>query len=284
MDDPLSSDALDDVAYLARSENRVRILGALANGPRTRRDVQETTDVSRTTLDRIVNELEDRGWVERTSDGDYAATPTGKRLMNQFEPFVESVDAIDRLGKAVEWLPDEELSIGLEHFSDATVEWPEVDPTETVDMFVGMVNGADEYYSLTHFAPPAPISRAIREGVTSGDLAMRTVATETPIEYLREHPDRRERWRETVDGGAELFEYGGSIPCNLWIIDDVVMLKNATGEPVPDSYGSPIVSHDPTVRSWAMDLLDDYETEARPLTSSDFAVESDPEPARSGND
>jgi len=51
------TDAIEDVAYLVRSTNRVRILDALADDPRTRRALTEATGASRTTLDRIVNEF-----------------------------------------------------------------------------------------------------------------------------------------------------------------------------------------------------------------------------------
>jgi hypothetical protein len=65
----ISTEALEDIAYLCRSANRVTILDALTEGPYSRRELANQTDASRTTLDRIVNELEERRWVERTTEG-----------------------------------------------------------------------------------------------------------------------------------------------------------------------------------------------------------------------
>jgi len=154
--------ALEDVAYLARSVNRVRILGVLTNRSATRRELAEVTGTSRTTLDRIVNELEDRGWAKRTLDGTYTATPQGTQLQRQFQPFLDSVVAIRKLGNAVAWLPTEELTVGLEHFADAIVQRPERDdPVETIDLMVEMVDEATRHRAFTHLVPPEPLSEAI---------------------------------------------------------------------------------------------------------------------------
>ena len=92
----IPAEALKEVAYLSRSANRVEILQTLTRGSHTRRDLTELTGASRTTLDRIVNELEERGWARRTDDGDYTATPAGDHLMAQLLPFVESVVRFER--------------------------------------------------------------------------------------------------------------------------------------------------------------------------------------------
>ena len=59
--DTIPAEALKEAAYLSRSANRVEMLQTLTRGSHTRRDLTELTGASRTTLDRIVNELEERG-------------------------------------------------------------------------------------------------------------------------------------------------------------------------------------------------------------------------------
>ena len=252
-----STEALEDIAYLSRSPNRVMILDALTREAHSRRDLAGQTETSRTTLDRIVNELEERGWVQRTTDGDYVGTPTGKHLMAQVRPFIDSVEAIRRLDEAVAWLPTDELSIGLHHFSDALVLRPEQDdPMETVDYFVNLIRDTAEFYVLTHLAPPAPLARAMRDRIVTGRLSAEYVLTDELINYLRDQPQRREHWRDIIDGGADVYQGQGPIPCNLWIFDDIVLIKKSGPEPIQDSYGVPIQSENETVRSWAHDLID----------------------------
>lgn len=271
------TEALADIAYLARSANRVQILEALATRSATRRELAERTDTTRTTLDRIVNELEDRGWAERTDDGTYTATPRGTHLHRQFRPFLDAVVAVRRLGEAVEWLPTEELTIGLEHFKDAVVQRPaRDDPVETIDMMVEMVADATEHRAFTHLVPPVPYAEAILEGAESGRLTADGVLTAESIEFLRANPDRRKRWAAIVEAGTgALYRYDGEIPCNLWIIDDHVLIKKSGPDPFADSYGVPIVSRNEAVRAWADRLIDAYREEATRIEPGYFA-ESDP--------
>lgn len=260
------TDALGDSAYLSRSENRVQILDAIANGPHTRRELSEVTGVSRATLSRIMNELEERGWALRTTDGDYEATPTGKHVSAQFVPFVESLEAINRLGEAVDWLPTDELSIGLHHFSDATVKRPEHgDPMEIIDLFTRLIRDATEFRVLTQFAPPSEFAKSMCDGLVTGRLRGTYVLTGDLIEYLGEHPDRRARWHACLEAGATVSHYEGHIPCNLWVIDGTVFIKKSGPKSIQSAYGVPIISENDAVREWAIDLIETYRAEADPV-------------------
>ena len=270
----ISTDALDDVAYLTRSPNRVRILDALARGRYTRRELAEVTESSRTTLDRIVNELEERGWAHRTTDGTYAATATGTHLMEEVRPFLDSVEAIRNLGDAVAWLPADELSIGLHHFSDASVLRPEQgDPMETVDYFVDLIRDTADFRVLTHFAPPVPLARTMRDRIVAGELTAEYVLTDALVEYLRERPERRERWRDILEGGADVFRVHRPLPCNLWTFDRTVLIKKSGPGADEASYGVPVHSENEAVRSWAGELIDLCRTDGTPVDVETFAEE-----------
>lgn len=270
--DSIPTEALEDVAYLSRSANRVRILDVLTTGPYSRRELAELTETSRTTLDRIVNELEERGWAERTTDGDYVGTPAGTHLMGQVRPFIDSVEAIRRLDEAVAWLPADELSIGLHHFSDAVVLRPEQDdPMETIDYFVDLLGEITGLRVLTHLAPPTPLARTMRDRIAAGQLTAEYVLTDDLIGYLRGRPERRERWREIVEGGADVFQVRSSIPCNLLIFDDVVLIKKSGPGSIEESYGVPIRSENEGVRSWAHDLIDRWRADATRVDAGAFA-------------
>lgn len=257
------TDALEDVAYLTRSPNRVRILDALADGPWTRRALTEATGASRTTLDRIVNEFEEREWAEREPDGRYAATATGNALMDAVAPCLDAVAAVQRLGDAVAWLPREELPIGLEHFSDATVRHPDTDdPVETGDYFAELIIDADEITVLSEWAPPERVAKTMHEEVVEGRLEGRFVETRDTVEYIFEDPMRRERWEEMLDAGATSWLYDGDVPCNCFVIGDTVLVKSSGPDAIQESYGSPIESTNDVVREWALDLVERYRQES----------------------
>lgn len=251
--------ALEDVAYLTRSPNRVRILYCLAETPRTRREVKETSGATRTTVDRIVNELEERGWVERTTDGNYAATTVGRQLVEEMTPFVQAVKAIQELGSAIEWLPLDELSTGLHNFTDATVRDPDRgDPVGTIDYMTGLVREASDLRALTHLVPPESFLRVAQDAVVAGQLSLEGVV---PTDHVGSYVDtktRRERWQAILDAGGDLYLCEEPLPCNMWIIDETVLIKRNDPGRIEDSYGVPIVITNEAVRDAAHELIDQY--------------------------
>lgn len=274
-DSELPTKALEDIAYLSRSANRVVILNGLTEGQYSRGALANQTGVSRTTLDRIVNELEERGWVKRTTEGNYAATAQGRLLMRRFRPFLESVEALHCLDDALTWLPIDELDIGLEHFSDAVVRRPESgDPVEVTDFFDELLWNTSEFRVLSHLAPPEPLGETLVERVTTDRMTMDGVITDELFGYLGSRPERATRWRALVEAGSDLHCHEGPIPCNLWIFDEMVLIKKSGPEPIDEAYGVPIVSENDTVRSWANDLIDEWMDEASPMDVTSF--ETDP--------
>jgi predicted transcriptional regulator len=276
--------ALEDIAYLSRSANRVVILDGLTEGQYSRGTLANRTGVSRTTLDRIVNELEERGWIERTTEGDYSATAHGRLLMRRFGPFLESVEALHRLDDALTWLPADDLDIGLEHFSDAVVRRPESeDPAEAIDFFDELLSNTSEFRVLSDLAPPELLGQTVAERVTSGRMTMDGVITDALFEYLDSTPERAIRWGRLVEAGSGLYRHEGPIPCNLWIFDERVLIKKSGPGPINEAYGVPIVSENDTVRSWAHDLIDEWMEAASPIGLSAFdAGPTAPEAESSG--
>lgn len=271
--DEFPDGALGDIAYVSRSGSRVMILDTIATEPYSRSELEEATGISRTTVGRIINEFEERGWARRTTDGEYVATPPGERIIIEFKPFVQSVQVIRNLGNLVAWLPINEVPIDLRHFSDATIHRPDpADPLSTVTEFNTRLEGVSEFQCLVRIAPPIPFERAMRNGVVNRDMETKHVITEEEFDYLLAHPERLPRWREYVEGGADLYRYDGQIPCNLFVFDDVVLISNTTSK-----YGQPhvaIESFNEEVLSWAQGVIEKYRREAERLDSTSFSVES----------
>lgn len=261
--DTFPGDALEHVAYLARSDNRVQILKTLSSESYNRRDLVDETGVSSATVGRVLTELQTRGWAERTQDG-YVATPAGTQVTAEFEPFIGAMETIQHLGDAVEWIPTDELDIGLHHFSDVTVRRPErYDPADITDFFVDMLQDVSSFRTLTHLVPIEAKERIMLEGVRSGRLTIDIVMTAGLLDYLQEHPGHRARWKKLLEAGATANSFDAHIPCNLFILGDLVLLADShsnSGHPY-----ACIVSENPTIRSWAHDLIDRYRMKAEPI-------------------
>lgn len=272
-EDKFPDAAMEDIAYLSRSKSRVRILDELTIDECSRRELEETTGIARTTIGRIINEFEERGWARRTTDGGYEATPPGTSIMSEFTPFVESVQAIRNLGELIGWLPTDEVPIGLRHFTDATVRRPEpADPMSTVTDFNARLDGVSEFQCLVGIAPPIPFEREMVEGVVNRGLDTKHVITDEELNYLLDHPERLPRWREYVEAGANVYRYEDQIPCNIFVFDDTVIITNSQSD-----YGDPhvgIESDNSVILSWAQEVIEKYKRDAEKLDSTAFTVES----------
>lgn len=261
-------DAMEDIAYLGRSENRLPLLSAVSETSATRSELADRTGIASTTIGRLINEFQGRNWVERTMDGEYRATPTGRSVVQVFTPFVASMETIRSLGDAVGWLPMDELSIELQHFSDARIlrSSPNA-PYEFVEQLADRIRAASSFRVLTFLDPPLPAGEAMETGVVAGRLTAEHVLAGGLVEYLQEQKKQPPRWKEYIEAGATVYCYDGHIPCNLFITDKTVLIMDEK----PEGGGAAIESHDETVRRAVTELYESYRDAAALVKADRFA-------------
>jgi predicted transcriptional regulator len=184
-------DALEDIAYLARSSNRVRLLVVLASGSYTRRELEDLTGIANTTIGRILNEFSEREWSERTTDGEYTVTPIGQQIVVEFIPLIESMAVIRELGETVAWFQATEKPIGMDQLTDATVLRPDpADPMAPMNAYLEDLRTASEFYCLVGVAPPESFEKAMRDGVVERGMRSEHVINDNEYTYLLDYPDR----------------------------------------------------------------------------------------------
>jgi predicted transcriptional regulator len=264
----VSEDALGQMAYLARSRNRLDILETLATGPHTPREIEEATGASRSTLERIVAELVRRGWAERTNDGEYVLTDTGEHVAAETGRYVGALEAIATLGDAVGWLPTDELTVGLHRFRDATVLTPERNDVAAADTrIVERMRESDEFACLSNTAGTVGLETTMMEGFTEGRLTVENVITPGELDVYRDDPKRAARWEAYVEAGADVYCYRARIPCNVILTDEAVFLGDRHLETV-----GVIESTDDAVRAWAEAVIERHRNDAERLAPSDFGA------------
>lgn len=265
--DAVPTKPLADIAFLARSANRVRLLDTLSAEPYRRSTLTEVTDTPSTTIGRILNEFEEKGWVERTRDGTYRATARGALVIDEFIPLVEAMETIQSLGEAADWLPSDELTIGTQHFSDATVlRSPPHAPLKTVEYLADLVRDASTFRVLTFLAPPSPVGNAMQEGTINGELKMDLVLAGNLAEFLRDEHHQPPDWQEIIEAGARVYRYGGQIPCHLFIVDDKVLIMATE----PEGQRAVIDSDNDTVLTSVNGLVDGYRDESEQIDEQFF--------------
>ncbi len=141
---------LEEIEFLALSPNRVEVLRLLAAEPRTRRELAAATDASQATIGRILQDFEERSWIERTN-GEYVATPTGTLVADGFTDLLDIFEVESKLRDVVEYLPADALDFDLRHLADATITTPsQTRPNAPVQRVLDLLRDAEEVRVFSH--------------------------------------------------------------------------------------------------------------------------------------
>jgi predicted transcriptional regulator len=255
--------ALEEIEFLALSSNRVTALRLLAERPRTRRELVESTDASQPTLGRILADFEERAWIER--DGStYRATVTGRLVSQGFDDLVEILAADAELRPIVRWLPDEAITFDLTHLTDATIVTPSrVRPNAPVKRALDIVGDASRV-RIVSYAFNEQSLEVIAERTAAGDQTFEGVFSTSAIGALADESQLRARLRELLTAdGASIRITDEPVPVAMTLADGVVQLF------LRDDSGvlrAAVDVDEPAVSRWATDLFERYWDAAEPLS------------------
>lgn len=252
---------LEAIAFLARSDNRVQVLRALADEARTRQHLREELPVSRTTLARILNEFEERDWVARNGR-EYATTPAADAILARFVPLLETVEGIQNLGEAIDWLPPPARAVEFRHFRDADIMRATTEnPAEPYDRGLELIRGTETYRGLNSTSIPRYVD-ALRDWYVEGSLESEAVIGASHLETLREDPARAAPWHDIAE---DVWVYDGRVPIDMHVLDEVVLIWLAESREDGVEIHGILECENPAVLSWANSLYEEYRAQAEPL-------------------
>jgi len=266
--DPARSESpLSDAEFLARTEHRIPVLGALSTEPRERRELEELAGVSRTTIGRTLRAMERRRWVEQ--DGDrYEATPLGAFVASSVEEFVEQLETEQQLRDVWDLLPTEE-GFDVADCVDAVVTVAESDdPYAPVNRWVALLDASGRLRFVgSDVGLFEPSKNDLRRFVLDGMQAEIVDPPEHARYITSTYPDYVEAMLETgnltVRVHDDVPEYG------VGILDDRVVVCGVHPE---DGTARVLVDTDArSVREWATEIYERYRRESRPYPGDSMA-------------
>jgi predicted transcriptional regulator len=257
---PDRSDPLDAVAFLARAPNRAAVLDALRrDGPLDRRALRDRFDAARTTLGRNLDALADRGWVR--DDGDeYAVTPAGAAVADDFAALRDTAEAADRLQPVLARLSADAFPAALDAFADATVVTADGgDPYAPVNRHVVALRSAEQVRCLLPVVGLNALD-ATCERVRASDAEHEAVVEPAVADVLRSDP-------AYAPGVEELAAFDrvavhvcdDAIPFYLGVLDDLVQVGVSDGDGVPQAL---METRDDAARAWAAETYRSYRDRA----------------------
>jgi predicted transcriptional regulator len=251
------------VAFVARAENRLDALLALAEAPATRPELQAETGIPRATLSRILADFRDKDLAIRHGQR-YVLTPLGELLSAEIASLLDSVEAMQRLDDVRQWLSIEDFDFPVERLADADVIVPSTqDPTAPIRRAEALLGEATSVRVVANSMIPGCLE-AVWRAVTEGRQTLEWVTTPDALDVVAADPVLTRQTRELLESkSASGYVHEGGFPQALFVVDETLFT------PVSDDSGTVqghIETHDEVVRAWAGETIDGYVREAEPVT------------------
>lgn len=240
------------------------VLAALAADRWRKPALVEELDVSRSTLDRAVDELVEAGLAER-ADGTYEATGTGRTALAAYRDYVDVTDSIATAGPILEAKPtDAPLDAAV--FANADVQLaephaPESALTETAEVLreADVVRG---------FAPVIKSSYAalLRSEVAERGLEVEMIVEQSARRSLADIAETREELAALLtDDEVTVLETDADLPYALWLMEGPD--TDRAGLTVHDAGGIVgVVTNDgPDAVAWCRGQYESVRDDADPL-------------------
>ncbi|RQH01862.1 helix-turn-helix transcriptional regulator [Natrarchaeobius oligotrophus] len=263
--------SIDEIAFIASSTHRVRVLDALAEGGCDRRDLRSMTGAHASTVGRVLGDFEERRWIER--DGrTYELTPLGEFVAERFANLRGAMELETQLRDVWQWLPREMEGFSVELFTDAVVaSLPSGYPYEPVERVVELVEGSDSIrgFGATVFKAAANevFCREAIEGMDVEFIYSPSVLAAT-VDW---NPDRFER--AAASDRCTIFVHD-DLPdrtrCGVDIFDDRVAICCHDAE--TRDLRAWVDTAAPEAREWALSVFRRCRKEARPVDEAALAV------------
>ncbi|MFC7228717.1 DUF1724 domain-containing protein [Salinirubellus salinus] len=257
--------ALDDIAFLANSENRVAVFETLVEAPRSRHEIGELVDASRVTIARILRELGERHWVEGVGQ-EYDATPLGEWIYDEFDHLLDQVETERRLREPLQWLPVDPVPFDVRCLRDAEVVVLDgSDATAFVRRVLEFHRSGDHLRGVATTVAPVLVENHW-EMTVHGDTRLEMVLTPSVLEVTLDHPTAARQFSEMLEEETVHISVSEEVPMSVGIVDETVGI-NLTDEQGVAKGG--LVTDDETVYEWAVDLFERCRERATPVTPED---------------
>lgn len=254
--------AREDVAFIARSENRVSVLTTLGPVPLDRDILRERTGVERVTFGRILSDFEERGWIEKTGRL-YARSDTGEIIAETFEHLLKTVETTRKLENVVQWLPTEKMPFPLQHLGSADITLPNgpdpAAPTRTAGQRFAKTGDARIIMSVI----VAEVVEACWEATTTGTQQLEAVFTSDVIATIVADPVMSQQVKEMLESGrVSVYQSNEDFPYIMGLLDNIVAFGVTDEENLPRAY---FEIENETVRSWVKETYYEYLETAEPI-------------------
>lgn len=253
------SDTVETLQFLVGSEVRIRLLATLNESREDARTLVDKLDVPHSTVQRNLNKLEERGWIDVTVNRRYYTTPVGEMVLDSLDGLLSTVESMDGLAALVDCVPFDEFDIDLDMLADAECVVADTDtPAEPLNEFVELLAESAGFTLVTPHWNPVYSDVIERQLDAGNEVQLITTESQRPL-LTGSGVGAIEKSLESDDLTVRLSEE--SLPFGIAIVDRQVALVGYRN----GALRVLVESDDPAVAEWTDRYLNDIEATAKPL-------------------
>jgi predicted transcriptional regulator len=253
------SDTIETLQFLVGSEVRIRLLATLNDSRADARTLVDELDVPHSTVQRNLNKLEDRGWIDATVNRRYYTTPVGEMVLDSLDGLLGTVQSMDGLAAFVDCVPFDQFEFDLDRLAEADCVVADADtPAAPLNEFVELLANSTGFTLVTPHWNPAYSDIIERQLAEGNDVTLitaesqRSLLTGSGIASIEGALD---------DENLSVTFAEETLPFGLAIVDQQVGLVGYRD----GALRVLVESADPAIATWTDQFLDDIEATAKPV-------------------
>lgn len=262
------AESFEDLSFLMGSENRMRVLEAIADQPHTHEELVNSLGTSDVTIGRILDDLLERGWIEQGNDR-FVATIFGNAVSSDMETLESTISVAQQYRDITSYFSRSELDFDPRLLAEAEMgRSPSDSAFEHVDYWAQLFRATDHFRGITTQVPVMLLEVFI-ELLRADEVTLSTVLSGDLVDQLIEDAEKREALHEMIAQGAVLYRHDGG----EW--DFAIGLYGNDKMSIAgfDEVGTPkvkIVSTAPALRDWAESKVEHYREQSGRITLDDI--------------
>lgn len=253
------SATIETLQFLVGSEVRIRLLATLNEDREDARTLVDRLDVPHSTVQRNLNKLEERGWIDATVNRRYYTTPVGEMVLDSLDDLLSTVQSMDGLAAFVDCVPFGEFEFDLDLLADAECVVADTDtPAAPLNEFVELLANSSGFTLVTPHWNPAYSDVIERQLDAGNDVTLittksqRSLLTGSGVASIEESLDSENLTVSLSDD---------ALPFGLAIVDRKVALVGYRD----GALRVVVESDEPAVAEWVDSYLNGIEPTAKPL-------------------
>lgn len=242
--------------FLMEAVRRAPMLAELRWGSATASELVDAVDLSRSTVHRATNSLEELDLIEKT-DGAFELTSLGKIVAEETQQFGSRMSAAAALEPFLNAIDTDDVPI--EHFVGAKITRPEPrQPHASIQRIIDLIEASERLRMLSTVISPIYVDVGYRE-MMSG-MQIEAVFETQAVEIMVSEYEQKAR--ETIGTGNFEVYMKDELPFELFLFEDKVGMaahdENGIAQLVAETDSQ-------AAMSWAEELYEEHAAAASPL-------------------